>query len=241
MNWPDSDPTPGNRSASGPTPNPPGELRTIALSASGRPVGILALRGLPTSSNDRAVLNTFANDAALALERAQLREQALRSKLLEEVDRFRHGLMGAVSHDLRTPLGDHQGRLLDARQQVGVALERTSWASCTTSSKSSRTDSRAWCPTCSTSRESRPASSPCTPHRRRCRVGARGRERHGADLEHAPRRLDRAHGPAGGERRPLLIGQVLDQSARQRQSTLAPDGVITVEGACARTNHVISR
>jgi two-component system sensor histidine kinase KdpD len=55
-----------------------GELRTIALSASGRAVGILALRGLPTSKNDRAVLNTFANDAALALERAQLRELALR-------------------------------------------------------------------------------------------------------------------------------------------------------------------
>ncbi|MGD0852096.1 MAG: ATP-binding protein [Acidimicrobiales bacterium] len=81
-----------------------GQLRTIALSASGRAVGILALRSLPTSKNDRAVLNTFANDAALALERAQLREQALRSKLLEEVDRFRQSLMGAVSHDLRTPL-----------------------------------------------------------------------------------------------------------------------------------------
>jgi two-component system, OmpR family, sensor histidine kinase KdpD len=81
-----------------------GELRTIALSASGRAVGILALRGLPTSKSDRAVLTTFANDAALALERAQLREQALRSKLLEEVDRFRQSLMGAVSHDLRTPL-----------------------------------------------------------------------------------------------------------------------------------------
>jgi two-component system sensor histidine kinase KdpD len=81
-----------------------GELRTIALSASGRPVGMLALRGLPTSKQDRAVLNTFANDAALALERAQLREQALRSKLLEEVDRFRQSLIGAVSHDLRTPL-----------------------------------------------------------------------------------------------------------------------------------------
>ena len=80
------------------------ELRTIALSASGRAVGILVVRGLPTSESDRAVLNTFANDAALAIERAQLRDQALRSKLLEEVDRFRQSLMGAVSHDLRTPL-----------------------------------------------------------------------------------------------------------------------------------------
>jgi two-component system sensor histidine kinase KdpD len=82
----------------------PSELRTVALSPSGRPVGILAMRGLAIAESDRALLNTFANDAAVALERAQLREQALRSKLLEEADRFRRGLLGAISHDLRTPL-----------------------------------------------------------------------------------------------------------------------------------------
>jgi two-component system sensor histidine kinase KdpD len=82
----------------------PSELRTVALSPSGRPIGILAMRGLAIAESDRALLNTFANDAALALERAELREQALRSKLLEEADRFRRGLLGAVSHDLRTPL-----------------------------------------------------------------------------------------------------------------------------------------
>jgi two-component system sensor histidine kinase KdpD len=59
---------------------------------------------MPSSDADRALLRTFANHAALALERAQLREQAMRSELLEEVDRLRHALMGAVSHDLRTPL-----------------------------------------------------------------------------------------------------------------------------------------
>jgi two-component system sensor histidine kinase KdpD len=80
------------------------ELRTVALTSNGRPVGILAMRGGPIRESERAVLNTFANDAALALERAQLREQAVRSQLLEESDRFRRGLLGAVSHDLRTPL-----------------------------------------------------------------------------------------------------------------------------------------
>jgi two-component system sensor histidine kinase KdpD len=79
-------------------------LRTVALSASGRPVGILVLRDVPMSATDQAILVTFANDAALALERAQLREQARRSQFLEEVDRLRQALMGAVSHDLRTPL-----------------------------------------------------------------------------------------------------------------------------------------
>jgi two-component system, OmpR family, sensor histidine kinase KdpD len=92
----------------GPATGAPDELRTVALVASGRPVGILALRGLPTSATDRAVLTTFANDAALALERARLRDQALRTQVLEEVDRYRQGLMGAVSHDLRTPLATIQ-------------------------------------------------------------------------------------------------------------------------------------
>ncbi len=88
----------------GTTPGSSRDLRAVALSSSGRAMGILAMRGGPVAETDRDVLNTFANDAALALERAQLREQALRSKLLEESDRFRRGLLGAVSHDLRTPL-----------------------------------------------------------------------------------------------------------------------------------------
>lgn len=82
----------------------PDEVHTVALTASGRPVGMLAMRGMPASQEDRVLLRTFANHAALALERAQLREQALRSEVLEEVDRLRHALVGAVSHDLRTPL-----------------------------------------------------------------------------------------------------------------------------------------
>jgi two-component system sensor histidine kinase KdpD len=88
----------------GTAPGAVNELRTVALSSSGRALGILAMRSVPIEANDRAILTTFANDAALALERAQLREEALRSKLLEEADRFRRGLLGAVSHDLRTPL-----------------------------------------------------------------------------------------------------------------------------------------
>jgi len=98
------DPRSGVPVSLGTAPGAPDGMRTVALSASGRPVGILALRGMPASEADRALLRPFANHAALALERAQLREQALRSELLEEVDHLRHALIGAVSHDLRTPL-----------------------------------------------------------------------------------------------------------------------------------------
>lgn len=98
------DPRSGVPVSLGTAPGNHDAMQTVALTAAGRPVGILAMRGMPASEADRALLRTFANHAALALERAQLREQAMRSELLEEVDRLRHALVGAVSHDLRTPL-----------------------------------------------------------------------------------------------------------------------------------------
>jgi K+-sensing histidine kinase KdpD len=82
----------------------PDELQTVALVAGGEPVGLLALRTMPDAGKDRDLLRSFANHAALALERARLRDQALHSELLEEVDRLRHAMVGAASHDLQTPL-----------------------------------------------------------------------------------------------------------------------------------------
>jgi two-component system sensor histidine kinase KdpD len=98
------DPSSGKPVSLGTSSSPRGTISTVALIAAGQPKGILALRGTPGSQGDREVLRTFANHAALAIERAELREQALRSDLLEEVEQLRHVLIGAVSHDLRTPL-----------------------------------------------------------------------------------------------------------------------------------------
>lgn len=82
----------------------PGSVRTVALSTASGEVGLLALRGGAGSGREEELLRTFANLLALALERAQFREQAVHAQLLEEVDRIRRSLVGAVSHDLRTPL-----------------------------------------------------------------------------------------------------------------------------------------
>ncbi|HWD24638.1 MAG TPA: ATP-binding protein [Acidimicrobiales bacterium] len=76
----------------------------VPLSTAAGPLGLLALVGAKLPRFDGALLQTYANQVALALERAQLREQAFKSQLLEEVDRLRDALVGAVSHDLRTPL-----------------------------------------------------------------------------------------------------------------------------------------
>jgi two-component system sensor histidine kinase KdpD len=97
-------PTPGRPTSLGTSPLRTDEIQTVALSATGRPVGLLGIKGRVLSRHDRELLLTFANHIALTVERAQLREQALRTELLEEIDRLQKILMGAVSHDLRTPL-----------------------------------------------------------------------------------------------------------------------------------------
>ena len=87
----------------------------VALVASNRPVGLLVLHDVQFARQDRALLGTFANQAALAVERAQLQDQALRSQLLEEVDRWRRSMLGAVSHDLRTPLASMKAAVTSLR------------------------------------------------------------------------------------------------------------------------------
>ena len=80
------------------------DLVTLALTAVGRPVGLLVLSGEGASTDDREPLLLFANHAALALERAQLRKAALQASLTEAVARLSKTLVAAVSHDLRSPL-----------------------------------------------------------------------------------------------------------------------------------------
>jgi two-component system sensor histidine kinase KdpD len=94
---------------------------TIVLTAPGRPIGLLGLVGGGLSSHRRVLARAFANHIAIAIERAQLQEQTLRMSVLEEVDRLRGALVGAVSHDLRTPLAPIKASastLLDDRSSI---------------------------------------------------------------------------------------------------------------------------
>ena len=89
---------------------------SVALVVSHRPVGMLVLQDVQLAERERNLLGTFANQAALTVDRAQLREQALRTRLLEEIDRWRRALMGAASHDLRTPLASIKTAVSSLRQ-----------------------------------------------------------------------------------------------------------------------------
>jgi len=77
---------------------------TITLSAAGRPIGLLVLGPDPGATHDREALLLFSTQVALAVERVQLREEAIRTRLATQVDRLATMLVTAVSHDLRTPL-----------------------------------------------------------------------------------------------------------------------------------------
>jgi two-component system sensor histidine kinase KdpD len=83
---------------------------------------MLVLQDVELAERERSLLGTFANQAALALDRAELSEQALRARLLEEIDRWRSALMGAASHDLRTPLASIKTAVSSLRQ-MGTQLD----------------------------------------------------------------------------------------------------------------------
>jgi two-component system sensor histidine kinase KdpD len=73
------------------------------------------------------LLEAFAGQTALALERANLAAEAERVRVLVESERLRNSLLSAVSHDLRTPLTAIAGAsstLLEAGQTVDPTARR---------------------------------------------------------------------------------------------------------------------
>ena len=64
----------------------------------------LALVGRVLPADDRRVLEAFAAQAAVVVEREQLSREALEARRAAEGNEIRTALLAAVSHDLRTPL-----------------------------------------------------------------------------------------------------------------------------------------
>jgi len=78
----------------------------IPIAAARGDIGAIQLwREVPIiSSEERRLLQTFASQGALALERAWLAQAESRARVLEESDRLKSVLLSSVSHELRTPL-----------------------------------------------------------------------------------------------------------------------------------------
>jgi two-component system, OmpR family, sensor histidine kinase KdpD len=100
----------------------------VPLRSRGRVIGVLGIggreeirrlvkrtphgRGLPTTGAEaRAgtdpqaeLFDAFCEHIALALDRAQLQQEAIHAEALRESDRLKNALLGSVTHDLRTPV-----------------------------------------------------------------------------------------------------------------------------------------
>ena len=87
------------------SPIRPPEL-TVSIQAARGNLGEILLwkSATPITSGEKRLLETFASQGALALERARLAQAESRAKVLEESDHLKSILLSSVSHELRTPL-----------------------------------------------------------------------------------------------------------------------------------------
>jgi two-component system, OmpR family, sensor histidine kinase KdpD len=93
------------RASSGEAAPGPGPVIEVPLHAEGRAVGRIEMwGGSSVGTAEMHVLETFAGQLALALERSRLREEADAARVEAEASRVRAALFSSVTHDLRTPL-----------------------------------------------------------------------------------------------------------------------------------------
>jgi two-component system sensor histidine kinase KdpD len=100
----------------------------VPLREGDKPLGVLAV--LPANPRrvllpeQRHLLETFAGQIGLAVERAQLADTAETARLNAERESLRNTLLASISHDLRTPLSVIAGAG-SALAQHGSALDET--------------------------------------------------------------------------------------------------------------------
>ena len=94
---------------------PDASMRYQPLKTARGIVGVLGVKPADSSHyltpDQRRTLDAFANQAAIAIERASLVEQARQSEILEITDKLQSALLNSISHDLRTPLVSITGAL----------------------------------------------------------------------------------------------------------------------------------
>jgi two-component system sensor histidine kinase KdpD len=103
----------------------------VPLLAPMRCVGVLGVRPADPHAFDTPErlhqLETFANQTALAVERARLADEAQQTEVRIESERLRNSLLSSVSHDLRTPLATITGAattLLDQEGRLEPSTQR---------------------------------------------------------------------------------------------------------------------
>jgi len=97
-------------------------LRCLPLKTANNIIGVLGIRPKDAGSfltpEQRQTLAAFTNQAALAIERASLVEQARQAELLQATEKLQTALLNSISHDLRTPLVAITGALTSLDEQA---------------------------------------------------------------------------------------------------------------------------
>ena len=100
---------------------PAAPLRCHPLKTAKGIVGVLGIHSKDKTnfltSEQRLTLAAFANQSALAIERASLAEQAQQAELLQATEKLQTALLNSISHDLRTPLVSITGALTSLDEQ----------------------------------------------------------------------------------------------------------------------------
>jgi two-component system, OmpR family, sensor histidine kinase KdpD len=107
---------------------PAAQLRYLPLKTARDVVGVLGVGKPGTAERDlnpaqRRLMEAFANQAAQAIERVNLAEEARQIKLLQAAEKLQNALLNSISHDLRTPLVSITGALTSLEEQSGTLDE----------------------------------------------------------------------------------------------------------------------
>ncbi|MCX6027791.1 MAG: sensor histidine kinase KdpD [Chloroflexi bacterium] len=108
---------------------PAAQVRCVPLKTARGVIGVLGVKPSHPDAylapEQRRLLDAFASQAALAIERAQLAEQARQAQLSRATEELQAALLNSISHDLRTPLVSITGTLTSLEEDGGRLDEPT--------------------------------------------------------------------------------------------------------------------
>ncbi len=103
---------------------PAAEARYLPMKTVQNIVGVLGVKPRNGSSRltpeQRRLLEAFTSQAALAIERSKLAEQARQAQILQAAEKLETALLNSISHDLRTPLVSITGALSSLYEDNGA-------------------------------------------------------------------------------------------------------------------------
>ena len=111
----------GRKAGRGTKSFPEAAATYVPLKGASRIVGVMAIlpgtHGETLHDDQQHLLDLFANQTALAIERTQSQNAAADARMQMETEEMRSSLLSAVSHDLRTPLASITGAASTLRSQ----------------------------------------------------------------------------------------------------------------------------